>query len=181
MFKEDDDPSFTSKTLLEDLRFGLMMLDILPWSPSTPTLVYGLWPDFRFFVDLLVMFRKVHSAFMKVPARYISDMFVVGMLFRALGRPNVEVPSLRHRALFHKVWLDLVAVDPAITGRPYAAGKIQRAWRRHRAAKRDRAARRIQRGCMPWMLKPRTRDGRIGINLRLLMACDLDMMRSCER
>ena len=69
-------------------------------------------------------------------------------------------------------WAELCRIDPGLTGRPWAASVIQRRWRA-RAERRDTAARRIQQGCRRWIHEPRTRDGRLGINLRILMAMDV--------
>lgn len=85
---------------------------------------------------------------------------------RGLPFPWATLRSPAHRARHEALWQVLVARNPRLHRRRWAAAAIQAAWRQHR---QDRSARRLQLGCRRWLWLPTTRDGRLGIHLRLLL------------
>lgn len=107
-----------------------------------------------------------------------NKAFVIDKLFQLAGfRLRVD-PSLVGGSLAKELaWEEFVSTHDygMIVGYNRAAITIQRQWRTW-SKRRHEAMRRIQRACIPWIVKPVTADGKPGINLRLLMADDI----SCD-
>lgn len=106
--------------------------------------------------------------------RFLGNRFVVHQVLKANGQMPTPL-SLAHPAkrwdetYQSKVWEDMCRLRPRLNGRARAASVIARRWRAFQKERRERAARRIQAGCMHWIHKPRTSDGKLGINLRIIM------------
>ena len=135
------------------------------WADARPALRARLRASL---VRTLQAFNKVR--FLEVPW-LLRKTFLIHKVLQANGCHSL--PPIGCSSKFEELpWAELCRIDPGLTGRPWAASVIQRRWRA-RAERRDAAARRIQQGCRRWIHEPRTRDGKLGINLRILMAMDV--------
>lgn len=144
----------------------LVLLSLIPLQRPLPL---------SFAVKLLCLIRIALSSFNRVslPRVFISNEYLMQQLLRSIGRKDVALACSTRGINFEAfIWSHMCAVDDRLTGRPMAATIIQKGWRA-KTARRDRAARRIQLGCRDWIHKPKTRDGRIGINLRIIMGMQL--------
>lgn len=132
----------------------------------------GCWPQARPAVlgrlrkhvqDALVTFYALDRPYKCLPSRFLHDK-----VLRANGCGRLCLPVSGNE---EELWAAMCRRCPRLTGRSRAASVIQRNWRaqRHKHA----AARRIQAGCRRWIHEPRTRDGKLGINLRILIRMDL--------
>lgn len=162
--------SWSDQQILEsrDIRINTFHLSMLMGLPL---------PSLRTGINLLVLFHRVWRLFYtqsdwntRGRRDHLKGAFVMYRLARALGQSVPDVWRVQIEPPQHDFWEEMCKRDPMLTGRPQAATRIQRIWRHRRRLRREAAARRIQQGCMPWILKPRTRDGKLGINFRLLMA-----------
>lgn len=103
----------------------------------------------------------------------LGNAFVIDKLLQ-LGGFSVRVEPALVRATPHEelAWEAFVTSQryegPWLAWHVGAARRIQRRWREW-TGRRDAAARRIQRACVPWLTKPVTADGKLGISLRILV------------
>lgn len=121
--------------------------------------------------DKLASFVMWASGALERPSVF-NPGFVVDKLLEAAGfRVRVDPALVRGSPAQEIAWESFVRNhDYQLTSLVPAAIFIQRRWRQW-SGRRHAAARRIQRACLPWILKPVTADGKPGINVRILCRC----------
>lgn len=123
----------------------------------------------------LVSSLDVHGSFFRI-VPYVA-VFALSLKAGGFGRMVSEDIKQFLTPGILGLWRELQATDPFRTA---AAAVIQRHWRgwrrlaRLESIRRQLAARRIQQGCRNWILKPVTADGRLGINMCILLQCHSD-------
>ncbi len=109
---------------------------------------------------------------------FLNYNLVTCELLMAIGRPDLAAHrrTCRYSLLGQRMmWDDMVRLEPMLSRRVGHVVTVQALARRW-LARREVAARRIQRGCYRWLWSSYTRDGKVGINPRLMLreVCQID-------
>lgn len=124
--------------------------------------------------SLIDLFLKAEDAYTTVNIaqnhyryKFFDFNFVTHKLLRATGRFSLarRFPLRFPYYTANMHWADMCVLVPELSGDAILVQSLVR----RRLARRHVAATRIQRRCHSWLWKTRTRDGKLGINVRLLL------------
>ena len=145
----------------EGSSFDLSVLNMKEARRLRPILAAKLTADV-FFVNLELLHNTRRM-------RFLAGWFILNKILEANGQDFDREYLYWARKSQHELWDEMCRQRPRLTGRARAASVIARRWRIFREAQKERAARRIQAGCRNWIHKPITRDGKLGLNMRIIM------------
>ncbi len=133
---------------------------------------YGLPQHVRDEVaDLFAMASLTYDHLNYIRLVFLNYQMVTHELLMAAGRPDLARPlRLPHYRFYQQrlMWTDIVSLCPDLSRSRGDVTLVQTLARRW-LCRRHTAALRIQRACHRWLWTPRTRDGRLGINARLML------------
>lgn len=124
--------------------------------------------------DLMCLFMQAEHVYEMVNhmyhyhrLRFFEFDYITRKMLMALGRPTLarQFPWRWPYYEANMLWEDMCFVDDQLSGRAILVQSLARRW----LARRHVAALKIQSKCHRWLWEPRTRDGKLGINMRLLL------------